>query len=175
MWNKVKMKALGTRLLKTSCWKSKDSLKVPGKICCYWRESHSSLEWQGSWENGTHYSQLWEVQKCEWKNELIRCFKVLSRHFQWGFWHFIWICVTNTATWCRANSSSPKTTTGWVRVELKDSVKQVLDRLVKAGVLAPVDEPTDWVNQMANATKKDGSLRICIDPCHLNLSLKREH
>ena len=60
-------------------------------------------------------------------------------------------------------------------VELKDSVKQELDRLVKAGVLAPVDEPTDWVNQMANATKKDGSLRICIDPCHLNLSLKREH
>ena len=57
-------------------------------------------------------------------------------------------------------------------VELKDSVKQELDRLVKAGVLAPVDEPTDWVNQMAIATKKDGSLRICIDPRHLNLSLK---
>ena len=60
-------------------------------------------------------------------------------------------------------------------VELKDSVKQELDRLVKAGVLAPVDEPTDWVDQMAIATKKDGSLRICIDPRHLNLSLKREH
>ena len=28
---------------------------------------------------------------------------------------------------------------------------------------------------MAIATKKDGSLRICIDPRHLNRSLKREH
>ena len=60
-------------------------------------------------------------------------------------------------------------------VELKDLVKQELDRLVKAGVLVLVDEPTDWVNQMAIETKKDGSLRICIDPRHLNLSLKREH
>ena len=61
-------------------------------------------------------------------------------------------------------------------IELEDTVKQELDRLVKAGVLAPVDEPTDWVNQMAIATKKrDGSLRICIHPRHLNLSLKREH
>ena len=60
-------------------------------------------------------------------------------------------------------------------IELKDTVKQELDKLVKAGVLAPVDEPTDWVNQMAIATKRDGSLRICIDPCNLNRSLKREH
>ena len=49
-------------------------------------------------------------------------------------------------------------------IELKDSVKQEFDRLVKVGVLAQVDETTDWVNQMAIATTKDGSLRICIDP-----------
>ena len=60
-------------------------------------------------------------------------------------------------------------------VELRDPVKQELDRLVGVGVLAPVDEPTDWVNQMAIATKRDGSLRICIDPRSLNLALKREH
>lgn len=60
-------------------------------------------------------------------------------------------------------------------VELRDQVKQELDRLVGVGVLAPVDEPTDWVNQMAIATKRDGSLRICIDPRSLNLALKREH
>lgn len=60
-------------------------------------------------------------------------------------------------------------------IELRDQVKQELDRLVDAVVLSPVDEPTDWVNQMAIATKKDGSLRICIDPRPLNLALKREH
>ena len=50
-----------------------------------------------------------------------------------------------------------------------------IDRLVDIGVLAQVDERTDWVNKMAVATKKDGSLRICIDPRSLNLALKREH
>lgn len=59
-------------------------------------------------------------------------------------------------------------------IELWDQVRQELDRLVGAGVLTPVDEPTDWVNQMAITTKKDGSLRICIDPLSLNLALKRE-
>ena len=37
-------------------------------------------------------------------------------------------------------------------IELRDQVKQELDRLVGAGVLTPVDEPIDWVNQMAIAT-----------------------
>ena len=54
-------------------------------------------------------------------------------------------------------------------------MKLELDRLVTAGVLTPVDDPTDWVNQMAIATKKNGSLRICTDPRSLNLALKREH
>ena len=60
-------------------------------------------------------------------------------------------------------------------IELRDQTKQELDRLVAKGVLAPVDEPTEWVNQMAVTTKKDGSLRICIDPRSLNLALNREH
>ena len=60
-------------------------------------------------------------------------------------------------------------------IELKDPVKLELDMLDNAGVLTPVDEPTDWVNQMAIATKKNGSQRICIDPRSLNLALEREH
>lgn len=53
--------------------------------------------------------------------------------------------------------------------------KQKLHRLVYKGVPVPVDEPTDWLNQMIVATKKDGRLRICIDPRSLNLALKRKH
>ena len=49
------------------------------------------------------------------------------------------------------------------------------DRLVDTGVLAQVDEPTDWVNKMEVATRKDGSLRICIDPRSLILASKRGH
>ena len=57
----------------------------------------------------------------------------------------------------------------------KDKVKKELDTLVKRKILIPVNEPTDWVNQMAIVQKKNGDLRICIDPQHLNKVLKREH
>ena len=57
-------------------------------------------------------------------------------------------------------------------IELQDKVTGELDRLVDTGVVAQVDEPTDWVNQMAVATKKDGSLRTCIGPRSLNLALR---
>ncbi|KAK3697327.1 hypothetical protein QZH41_004727 [Actinostola sp. cb2023] len=60
-------------------------------------------------------------------------------------------------------------------VEIKDQVKEELDKLVKIGVIDPVDHPTDWVNQMTVATKKSGELRICLDPRSLNKVLKREH
>lgn len=58
---------------------------------------------------------------------------------------------------------------------LQDDVKHELERLVKRGVLVPVDEPTPWVSQMAVVRKPNGSLRICIDPQPLNEALMREH
>ncbi|KAK2705597.1 hypothetical protein QYM36_015850 [Artemia franciscana] len=36
-----------------------------------------------------------------------------------------------------------------------------------------VSIPTDWVNLMVAVEKKDGSLRICIDPVDLNKSIRR--
>ena len=47
--------------------------------------------------------------------------------------------------------------------------------MVKQGVLQKADGPFDWVNSMVVVQKKDGSLRICIDPKDLNRALKREH
>ena len=60
-------------------------------------------------------------------------------------------------------------------VAICDKVKAELDTLVDKGVLAPISEPTQWVSQMAVVNKKNGSLRICIDPQPLNTVLKREH
>ena len=57
---------------------------------------------------------------------------------------------------------------------LKDKLKQELNRLHDLGVLEPVDKPTPWVSAFAVATKKNGDLRICIDPKPLNTALKRE-
>ncbi|XP_064637067.1 uncharacterized protein K02A2.6-like [Lineus longissimus] len=58
---------------------------------------------------------------------------------------------------------------------LKDRVKSEIDKMADLGVLAPVDEPTDWVSQMAIAEKRNGRLRICINPMNLNNALKHEH
>ena len=41
--------------------------------------------------------------------------------------------------------------------------------------IAKVDEPTEWVSSLVVVQKPDGSLTICMDPKHLNKSLKREH
>ena len=60
-------------------------------------------------------------------------------------------------------------------IALQDEVKTELDRLCDLSVLTPITEPTEWVNQMAVARKKNNALRLCIDPRLLNESLLREH
>ena len=46
---------------------------------------------------------------------------------------------------------------------------------MKLGYLAKVNEPTDWVNSMVMTEKKNGEVRIGIDPKDLNMEIKREH
>ena len=43
----------------------------------------------------------------------------------------------------------------------------------KQGVIRKVSEHTDWCSSLAYSVKKDGSLRICIDPQKLDQALKR--
>ncbi|XP_048239742.1 uncharacterized protein K02A2.6-like [Haliotis rufescens] len=62
-----------------------------------------------------------------------------------------------------------------VPVALRSKLNTELDRLEKLGVIAPVSEPTPWVNQIAITQKKSGELRICLDPQELNKALCREH
>ena len=53
-----------------------------------------------------------------------------------------------------------------VPVTLKPKLKSELDRMVERGVICPIEEPTEWCNQISIQTKKDASLRVCIDPRH---------
>jgi hypothetical protein len=63
-----------------------------------------------------------------------------------------------------------------VPLAVQNEVHQQLETLVKRGVLVKVEEPTEWVSQMAITRKEsDGSIRICIDPQPLNEALMREH
>ena len=57
----------------------------------------------------------------------------------------------------------------------RPKLKDELDRQMNLGYLAKVNEPTDWVNSMVMTEKKNGDVRICIDPKDLNMAIKREH
>jgi len=62
-----------------------------------------------------------------------------------------------------------------IPLAMKDKVAQELERMTKMGIIVPVEEATLWVSAMAAAVKKDGSVRICIDPVHLNKALLRPY
>lgn len=57
---------------------------------------------------------------------------------------------------------------------LREKFKGEIDRLGKIRVLAKVYEPTAWVSSVVYATKKSGSLRICLNSRPLNQAVKRE-
>ena len=58
---------------------------------------------------------------------------------------------------------------------LHDQVKAELERMERLGVITPVDRPTDWVNSIVVAKKRNGAIRLCLDPRDLNRAVKREH
>ena len=62
-----------------------------------------------------------------------------------------------------------------VPVSIREKFKEELQRLESLKVIAPVDEPTEWVSQIVVAVKKSSELRAGIDPKPLNDALKREH
>ena len=61
-----------------------------------------------------------------------------------------------------------------VPIALQSKLKEELDDLVKSKVITPVTEPTEWCSQISIQTKKNGNLRVCIDPRPLNEALRRE-
>ena len=62
-----------------------------------------------------------------------------------------------------------------VPVPLRAHLKATLEDLVKQEILAPVTEPTPWISFMVVVPKKNGTLRICLDPQDLNKAILREH
>jgi len=54
-------------------------------------------------------------------------------------------------------------------------LEKELKRLVDLKLIEAVIEPTPWVNQIAIVLKKNGELRLCLDPRQLNKYIIREH
>jgi hypothetical protein len=58
-------------------------------------------------------------------------------------------------------------------VAIRDRVKHELDAMCKNGIIEPVNEPSPWVSALLVLKMRNETLRICIDPKHLNAALKR--
>ena len=52
-----------------------------------------------------------------------------------------------------------------------DSVKQELNRMEQLGVIARIQEPTEWCSGMVMVPKQNGQVRICVDLTKLNQSV----
>ena len=61
-----------------------------------------------------------------------------------------------------------------VPIAMQTKLRCELDGLVDLKVITPVTKPTEWCSQISVQTKKNGRLRICIDPRPLNEVLQRE-
>ena len=62
-----------------------------------------------------------------------------------------------------------------VPLALQPRLKSDLDEMELKGVISKCDAPTDWVSSLLIVEKKNGSLRLCLDPRDLNRAVKREH
>ena len=61
-----------------------------------------------------------------------------------------------------------------VAVPLMGAVKQELERMERLGVIAKIQEPTEWCAGMVVVPKADNKVRICVDLTKLNQSVRRE-
>ena len=62
-----------------------------------------------------------------------------------------------------------------VAVPLREVLQRTLTELTQQEIIAPVQEPTTWISSMVVVPKKNGTLRICLDPQDLNRAIQREH
>ncbi|XP_052750709.1 uncharacterized protein LOC116413695 [Galleria mellonella] len=58
---------------------------------------------------------------------------------------------------------------------MRDKLYTELKRMEKLGVVRKVSYPTEWVNAIVIAAKKNGDIRICLDPRDLNRAVQRAH
>ena len=55
-------------------------------------------------------------------------------------------------------------------LEILANVKAELDNLTDQNVITPKQDPIDWVSNLVVTMRKNGDLRVCLDPLCLNKS-----
>ncbi|KAK9711483.1 RNase H-like domain found in reverse transcriptase [Popillia japonica] len=61
-----------------------------------------------------------------------------------------------------------------IPLALHKTVKEALIKLEKEKIVSKVEEATDWLNAMVVTEKKDGTVRLCMDPRPLNKYIVRQ-
>ncbi len=59
-----------------------------------------------------------------------------------------------------------------VPIAMMGQLKEERNNLQERGIIAPVEQSTDWISSLVVIKKPNGKLRICIDPRPLNKALK---
>ena len=62
-----------------------------------------------------------------------------------------------------------------VPVAIRERLRETLEDLEKREIIARVTTPISWISSMVVVPKKNGKLRICLDPMDLNRALHREN
>ena len=75
----------------------------------------------------------------------------------------------------KENAQPVKNACRKVPFPIRDKLKAQLDKMENDRVIESVDEPTEWVSSLVVVMKKNGQLRVCLDPRNLNKVIKREH
>ena len=57
-------------------------------------------------------------------------------------------------------------------VPIKARVEQELKTMCCEGIIAPVNEPSEWISALLVVSKLQGRVRLCIDPKPLNKALR---
>lgn len=65
-------------------------------------------------------------------------------------------------------------------VLLHDVFRKQVDTKVELGMLIPVSEPTGWINSIVlfettNGKGEVSKIRVCLEPCDVNKTIKHEH
>lgn len=62
-----------------------------------------------------------------------------------------------------------------VPITTKEKLREEQDRLETRNIVTPVNVPTAWISATVITMKKNGNIRLCVDPKPLNLAPKRNH
>ena len=62
-----------------------------------------------------------------------------------------------------------------VSIAIKEKLKEEIDRLECLNIITPINVPISWISVTVVTLKKNGNVRLCVDPKPLNQALTRNH